>query len=374
MAVARRAVVGRAAGGSTAAGVAVGEQSPGAAFAAHAVAIGSGTARATQPVRTQRIDRRLVGIGISIIGIGRVVVLRVCHAREIPPVGQDAVTTWLDPLKTSAVGCGRPRDVRGRSRTTSGSVWGSPTVGVGMANERLRTALLQSDVTLSELADHVRVDPKTIERWVGGRVPYRRHRQSVANKLGVSEVYLWPGALAADQVASASESEILTVYPHRWTVPRDTWGQLFDSAEADIGVLVYSGMFLADDAGLLALFRAKADRGVRVRILLGDPDSPEVSVRGAHEGIGDSLASKIRNAAVLYRPLLPAGVQVRQHATILYNSMYRADDQLLVNPHVYGQPAAQAPVLHLRQISGGHLVTTYLESFERVWSEARPIG
>lgn len=242
-----------------------------------------------------------------------------------------------------------------------------------MANERLRTALLQSDVTLVQLAEHVDVDPKTIERWIGGRVPYRRHRQAVATKLGVSEVYLWPGALASDQVASASESEILIVHPHRWSVPRDTWGQLFDSAEAEIGVLVYSGMFLADDAGLLALLRAKARHGVRVRILLGDPDSPEVAARGDHEGIGESLASKIRNVVVLYRPLLAAGVQVRLHGTILYNSLYRADDQLLVNPHVYGQPASQAPVLHLRQISGGDLVTTYLESFERVWSEARPI-
>jgi lambda repressor-like predicted transcriptional regulator len=243
-----------------------------------------------------------------------------------------------------------------------------------MANERLRTALLQGDVSVVELAQHVGVDPKTIERWVGGRVPYRRHRQVVATRLGVSEVYLWPGALAAEQVASASESEILTVYPHRWTVPRDTWGQLFDSAESEIGVLVYSGMFLADDAGLLSMFRAKAENGVRVRVLLGDPDSAEVATRGEHEGIGDSLPSKVRNAAVLYRPLLPAGVQVRQHATILYNSIYRADDQLLVNPHVYGQPAAQSPVLHLRQIAGGNLVTTYLDSFERVWSEAREIS
>ncbi len=66
-------------------------------------------------------------------------------------------------------------------------------------------------------------------------------------------------------------------YPHRWAVPRDTWGLLFDSAEQEIGILVYSGMFLADDPGLLALFRAKAEQGVRIRILLGDPDSPEVA-------------------------------------------------------------------------------------------------
>src|SRR6185295_6854245 len=93
-----------------------------------------------------------------------------------------------------------------------------------MANERLRTALLQRGLTPSALADTVGVDPKTIERWIGGRIPYRRHRHRVAVRLGVNETYLWPGALAAEQVASASESEILVVYPHRWAVPRDTWG------------------------------------------------------------------------------------------------------------------------------------------------------
>jgi transcriptional regulator with XRE-family HTH domain len=243
-----------------------------------------------------------------------------------------------------------------------------------MANERLRTALLQGGVTPSDLADTVGVDPKTIERWIGGRIPYRRHRHQVATRLGVSETYLWPGALAAEQVASASESEILIVHPHRWAVPRDTWGLLFDSAEQDIGILVYSGMFLADDTGLLALFRRKAEQGVRIRILVGDPDSAEVAVRGAHEGIDDALASKIRNVLVLLRPLRSvANVEIRQHATVLYNSIYRADGQLLVNSHIYGKPAGQAPVMHLRQIAGGTLVDTYLESFERVWAESRPL-
>jgi len=165
----------------------------------------------------------------------------------------------------------------------------------------------------------------------------------------------------------------LVVHPHRWAVPRDTWGLLFDSAEREIGVLVYSGMFLADDPGMLALFRAKADQGVRVRILLGDPDSPEVALRGEHEGIDAALASKIRNVLVLYRPLRELdGVEIRKHSTVLYNSIYRADGELLVNSHIYGKPASEAPVMHLRQIAGGTLVATYLDSFERVWSESRP--
>jgi transcriptional regulator with XRE-family HTH domain len=243
-----------------------------------------------------------------------------------------------------------------------------------MANERLRAALLQRGVTPNDLAESVGVDPKTIERWIGGRIPYRRHRYRVASRLGVDEAYLWPGALAAEQVASASESEVLVLYPHRWAVPRDIWGQLFDSAEEEIGVLVYSGMFIVDDPGLLALFRAKAMQGVKVRILLGNPDSAEVVSRGVLEGIGDALASKIRNAIVLYQPLRElAGVEIRLHSTVLYNSIYRADGELLVNSHVYGFPASQAPVMHLRQVAGGTMVSTYLDSFDRVWSEAIPL-
>ncbi|GAA3730261.1 hypothetical protein HDA32_005997 [Spinactinospora alkalitolerans] len=66
-------------------------------------------------------------------------------------------------------------------------------------------------------------------------------------------------------------------------------------------------------------------------------------------------------------------MEFRLHGTVLYNSIYRADDQMLVNTHVYGAPAANAPVLHLRKIVGGGMVNTYAESFERVWSQSAPL-
>ncbi|ADG88239.1 hypothetical protein Tbis_1522 [Thermobispora bispora DSM 43833] len=162
--------------------------------------------------------------------------------------------------------------------------------------------------------------------------------------------------------------------PNRWTVPWDAWGRLFAEAKKDIGVLVYAGLFLADDAGIVRMFAEKAAAGVRVRILLGDPDSPEVARRGTDEGIDEAMAAKIHNALVLYRPLLGReNVAIRLHRTVLYTSIYRGDDQLLVNTHVYGTPAANAPVLHLRKVPGGNMVATYLASFERVWEQARPV-
>jgi transcriptional regulator with XRE-family HTH domain len=244
-----------------------------------------------------------------------------------------------------------------------------------MANERLRAAILRQGLTPDELAELVQVDAKTVERWVGGRIPYRRHRYAVAKHLQVDETYLWPHALTSAQIADAAESEILTVYPHRWTVPRDTWGQLFSSAEDEIDVLAYSGFFLADDPGMLALLRSKAEAGVSVRIMLGDPDSQEVLERSQAEGTENTLAAKIRNVIALYAPLRRHDrVQLRLHSTPLYNSIYRSDDELLVNTHMYGLSAAQAPVLHLRRVAGGDLVTTYMESFERVWATARPLA
>ena len=202
-----------------------------------------------------------------------------------------------------------------------------------MANERLRALLLEQRVTTAKLAEAVQVDAKTVERWiVAGRVPYRKHRYDVAAFFGVDEAYIWPDALDRDQVMSASESEIIAVYPHRWAAPRDAWGHLFGQAAREIGILAYSCHFLAEDAGMRQLLASKAESGVRVRILLGDPESPHVLERGQSEGIDDTMPAKVRSAISMFRPLqsMP-NVEIRLHGTILYNSIYRGDEQLLVN-------------------------------------------
>ncbi len=244
-----------------------------------------------------------------------------------------------------------------------------------MPNERLRATLMQRGISTTALAAKLGVDHKTVERWVSGRIPYRRHRYEIAEQLGVDEVYLWLDALPRGQVAAASASEIVAVYPHRSEVPRDVWGRLFEEAESEIGVLVYSGLWLAEDSGVQRILARKAQTGVRVRILLGDPDSSAVAERGDDEGIGGSMAAKIRNALAMYRPMRSLeGVEFRFHSTVLYNSIYRADDQLLVNTHLYGLPAAHAPVWHIRKIAGGEVAAVYLESFERVWEASETVS
>jgi transcriptional regulator with XRE-family HTH domain len=240
-------------------------------------------------------------------------------------------------------------------------------------NEMLRRALFRARLTEEDVAAHLGVDPKTVRRWLEGRTPYARHRLAMSHLLGTDEADLWPEIHAA-RAARSWPDEIKAVYPHRWAVPREVWHQFFGSARNKIGVLAYSGLFVAEDVGLIDTFASKARAGVTIRICLGDPDSQHVAERGAEEGIGDAMVAKIRNAIALYSPLLHMGnVEVRLHRTTLYNSLYRADNEMVVNQHVYGIAAAETTVIHLHEVEGGAMFASYIDSFKQVWTAATPL-
>ncbi|MFF8604420.1 XRE family transcriptional regulator [Streptomyces sp. NPDC015346] len=242
-------------------------------------------------------------------------------------------------------------------------------------NERLHSVLAQRGVLPESLAEVCEVDPKTVSRWLGGRVPHPRHRFRVARHLRVEETFLWP---SPPQRAATSGrgwgTELVGTYQNRASVPRDMWISLLREAREEIGVLVFSGTFLAQSNPQVArMLTERAADGVRVRLCFGDPEGQAVVTRGREEGIGDTLAAKIRASLTYYRPLLAeAGCEVRLHDTTLYTSLFRYDDNLLVNPHVWGQPASANPLLHLRRAEAGGWFDNYAHSFSAVWAGARP--
>ena len=240
-----------------------------------------------------------------------------------------------------------------------------------MSNERLRSQIAAAGMTITDLAGTLDVDPKTIERWITkDRMPYRRHRWATAEALKVDEGYLWPQVLDDPQTKSASQAEFVTLYPHRGAIPSDLWTRLIAEAQDSIDVLVYSGLFLLDgQPDLLPKLVEKAGRGTKARLLLGEPDSPAVQLRAQEEGIGENMTARSKLSLDVLRPTLGTpGIEVRTHDTTLYNSIYRFDEHLLVNTHVYGSQAPQNPVMHLRRVPGGRLFDHYMQSFDRVWA------
>ncbi|WP_435178763.1 XRE family transcriptional regulator [Actinacidiphila sp. bgisy145] len=242
-------------------------------------------------------------------------------------------------------------------------------------NERLHSVLAQRGVTPELLAAACEVDPKTVGRWLGGRIPHPRHRYRVAEHLRVEESFLWPVEQASSRpTGGARSTELIGTFQNRASVPREMWLALLQQAQEQIDVLVFSGTFFAQSNPHVArMLATRAAAGVRVRLCFGAPDGQAVANRGREEGIGDTLAAKIRASLFYYRSLLTvAGCEVRLHDTTLYNSLFRYDNTLLVNPHVLGQPASANPILHLKWAGAGGWFDDYAHSFDHVWASAHP--
>ncbi len=148
------------------------------------------------------------------------------------------------------------------------------------------------------------------------------------------------------------------IYPHRWAVPRDIWRRCSTRRRRDRRPRL-QWAFPRRDGGMLRLFADKARAGVGVRILLGDPDSAEVAQRGRDEGMGDAWPR--RSAARWCSTGRPAGRERRDplapHGAVQLDLPRRRP--VLVNTHVYGTRAGNSPVLHLRRVAGGDMVSTY---------------
>lgn len=232
-------------------------------------------------------------------------------------------------------------------------------------------------LTVDAVADHVGVDRKTVERWVStGRVPHRNHRWKTSTLLKQDETYLWPELLNDRRVQGASDAEFVEIFPHRGAVPHAMWTGLVDNAADAIDILVYSGSFLADNRpDFTDALIEKARKGVRVRLLFGDPSSEEVKRRSIEEGIGPAgLPGRIHITLSYMSKLVGTpGIEARLHDTILYNSIYRRDTMMMVNPHAYGSGAPFNPVIHLQRVPGGRMFDHYQTSFDRVWQLGKPL-
>ncbi|MBF6044725.1 XRE family transcriptional regulator [Streptomyces sp. NRRL B-1677] len=244
-----------------------------------------------------------------------------------------------------------------------------------MRNERLRIAVAAGGWTHASLAAQAGVDAKTVERWLNlGRTPRRVTAFAVAELLGEDVFVLWP-ELRQPKATRSVSPELVALYERRADVPVSLFADLMAQARQRIDVLVYAGLFLHEGyPRLRELLRERAGEGCAIRIAVGDPDSLNVRQRGSEEKFGHGIESRCRLALMHYSLLNQlAGVELRTHGTTLYNSLYRADDQFLVNAHVWGANAYGAPVWHLRRNGDGGMFDMYAESFDAVWATAVPV-
>ena len=251
--------------------------------------------------------------------------------------------------------------------------YGARVPGPAGRNDRLAEAIARAGLGVDTLADAAAVDRRTVLRWVEdrSRIPRAVSRAAMADLLRVPAVFLWPSTGTAPQTIES----VAGYFPTRALMPASYLMTLVNATRERIDVLALAAMWLWDSApDFGSTLRLKRAEGVAIRLCLGDPSGCAVERRGHEEGLGELMSARCR-ISLRYAGYWLEGTQsaVRIHDTSLYATILRFDDDVLLNWHLYGLPAADAPVIHAQVGDERSLANRALESFERVWSDARPV-
>jgi transcriptional regulator with XRE-family HTH domain len=177
---------------------------------------------------------------------------------------------------------------------------------------------------------------------------------------------------------SRSDREIVEVFPQRSDVPRDLWERLITSARSEIALGGYTNYFFWTELTRFSdTLRAKAEAGVRIRVLVGDPASQVTHRREEVEKAQLSLATRI---GITLEELTKLGdvpglevrlsdVNAEAHVS---RSVFRFDRELLVSEHIADKLGHGSLTFHIRRLQDNGPFAQYTEHFEHLWNGARP--
>lgn len=241
------------------------------------------------------------------------------------------------------------------------------------ANDLLIHAIREAGLDIVEVADVAGADPRTVQRWLGGRVPHPRYRQKLAAALQIDEQDLWPETVRVRRKAALNE--ITAAGARRGDADAPDWRALLRAAADQIDMLGYSLHHITQARQIDKLLTSKAGDGCAVRIAIASPDSNAMLAADAAERPPGRLAARIRSSqATLLRLAGHAGIEVREHQVTTSHTVLRFDDTMLLTIHLYGTPGFQAPVFQLRRESDYGIFDQLAGHFEEIWQEALPLG
>ena len=220
-----------------------------------------------------------------------------------------------------------------------------------MTRKTLQTRLQDADLTAEEFAEIVRVDPKTVQRWLAGRVPQRRHRAKIARALDTPQDVLWPDDMPTQVSASVGSNaraggEVVASWGWADDQTAPDPAEFVTSGAGPIDVLDTRGELLGDDRLIAALLEVVGERSP-VRVLVDSPRRELVPLIGV-----EHLELRVTD---------PAGAC----------AMVRAGDRMLV---LIDLPRADVhelrPLLELQHRDDAGVFARLVVTFDGLWDAA----
>jgi len=105
------------------------------------------------------------------------------------------------------------------------------------------------------------------------------------------------------------------------------------------------------------------------------PGVLEVITGPMFSGKSEELIRRLKRARIARQRVacFKPDIDLRYHRTPMYNSVIRADDQMLVTPHLYGLKGYKAPLMLLQRLHEDCIFDNLIHHFDRVWATATPM-
>jgi len=222
-----------------------------------------------------------------------------------------------------------------------------------MANENLKNALQNAGLTPEEFAQVIRVDPKSVQRWVAGTtVPYPRHRAAISRALGLSEHELWPDEIPAP-AADTGAREHSPIAGNEIT---GTWAYATDETAPDPVAIIENsdGAIEILDNGtaidltttLVDALTEQANNGRHVRLLTCAPTRRLEPLAG-HKN-----------------------VELRVIHGSIGHSLLLVSDTMLLTVNLTGEANQPPLLLKLTLIADGGVFERLVENLDALWNDA----
>jgi len=170
-----------------------------------------------------------------------------------------------------------------------------------------------------------------------------------------------------------SDRELLDVFPRRSNVPRELWDQLIAGAKSEITLGGYTNYFFwTERPNFSDTLREKAEDGVRIRILLGNPDGEVTHRREQIENVPLTLSTRIHITLDELAKLGPVpGIEIRfselNTGAHVSRSIFRFDREALVCEHIADRLGHGSLTFHLRRLQDGGPFDQYAAHLDHLW-------
>ncbi|TDC39706.1 hypothetical protein E1281_38590 [Actinomadura sp. KC345] len=179
---------------------------------------------------------------------------------------------------------------------------------------------------------------------------------------------LWPDAVRKN-MKTGPDREIVAVYPYRSACPRSIWRRLIGEADKELTFAGYTNYFLwLEIPNLRNVLRRKAERGCRVRFLIGDPNSEVTQRREELESVPLTVSTRIKiTLDELSKIIHVPGVEARYGDDHIAMSVFIFDDDMLVTPHLANLVGHDSPMFHVQRQQDDGLYDRFAYHAAALW-------